>query len=240
MGLFDLPAPVLSWIDERLAAFLPPLARLLLWAAVGAFLSMELYRLASPQRRIGELRRALEHTRRKLADFDGEFEEAWPQIRRMLALALRRVGIVLPATVLASLPLLVFIVWMDTNYGGAFPPPGNPVTVQAAGDFQARWIEDASGAPPRAEVIDPVGRPVAEVPVKAPVPVVEKRRWWNVLIGNPAGYIPDEAPVDRISIDLPRQQFLSIGPAWMRGWEVVFFASLFLFAFALKTVRRIE
>jgi hypothetical protein len=237
MGLLDLPSPVLSWIDERLTGLLPTTAALLLWAAVGAFLSMELYRLTSPQKRMTVIRRALDRTRSYVAHFDGPFEEAWPHIRHMLSLALRRVVMVLPATILASLPLLVVIVWLDSRYGDAFPSPGEPVSVTAPGGFQGHWVD---GAPPRAQVVDAKGAAVADVPVAAPAPVIHKRRWWNTLVGNPAGYLPDGAPVDRIDIALPRQQFLAIGPRWMRGWEVTFFTALFIFALTLKTVRRIE
>lgn len=240
MGLLDLPSPFLSGIDQWLTGFLPPLAKLVIWAAIGALLSMELYRRLSPQRRIAQVKLALERAHRHLAAFDGEIEDAWPHIRRMLSFALRRVLMVLPATLAASLPLLVFLVWIDTSYGGTFPPPGAPVNVRVAGAFEGRWIDGGGGAPPKAEVIDPHGGRVAEVPVEAPVSVIHKRRWWNALIGNPAGYLPAEGPVEKVEIGLPRQEILPVGPGWMRGWEVTFFASLVLFAFVFKAVRRIE
>lgn len=240
MGLLDLPAPILNWIDRYLSEFLPPVARLLLWAAAGALISMELYRLLSPQRRIVRLKGALQEAHHRLDAFDGEIEEAWPHIRRLLSLALQRLLIVLPATVLASLPLLVFIIWLETNYGGVFPPPGEPVAIQVSGGLRGQWVYDGTKGSPRAKLMDPRGALVAEVPLKAAVPVVEKRRWWNAIIGNPAGYLPDDAPVDRIEFQLPRQQFLEVGPGWARGWEAIFFAALFLFASSLKTLRRIE
>ncbi len=239
MGLLDLPSPILTQIDRWLDQ-VPPLAKLVLWAALGAILSMEIYRLLSPQRRIGQIKAALERTRDHVSRFDGEFAEAWPHIRRMLALALRRVFIVLPATLLASLPVLVFIIWLDGNYGGTFPPAGEPVSVAVPGAFEGRWIDQGDGAPPRAEVVDPAGEPVLDVLLTTPIAVVHKRRWWNMLVGNPAGYLPDEAPVERIDIALPRQEFLPVGPSWLRGWEATFFAALVLFALVFKSVRRIE
>jgi hypothetical protein len=240
MGLLDLPAPLFSWLDAVLTMIAPPFARLLLWAAAGALISMELYRLVSPQERIATVKSALEQVRRTVNDFDGPFEEAWPHIRHMLWLAVRRVLLVLPATLLASLPLLVVIVWLDTHYGGMFPPPGASAAVHVGEGFQGRWIDEGNGSPPRAEVLDPVGARIAEVPMAAPVSVVHKRQWWNALIGNPAGYLSDETPLDRIEIALPRQQLISFGPDWLRGWEPVFFVALLAFALALKTVRRIE
>jgi hypothetical protein len=239
MGLFDLPSPAFSWVDHWLTAFLPPLARLVLWAALGALVSMELYLLSSPQRRIRALKLMLQRAQRRAAEYDGEFREVWPLIGRTLSLASRRVAVVLPATLLASLPLLAFVVWLEGAYGGAFPEPGEPVEVTVLGAYEARWIHQAAGERHRAEVRDHRGDPVLEIAIAAPAPVVHKRHWWSVLIGNPAGYLPDDAPVDRIEMKLPRQHFLPVGPTWLRGWEAVFFPALLVFALIFKAVRRI-
>jgi len=240
MGILDLPSPLLSRIDLWLTDFLPPLVKLMLWAAIGALISMELYRLLSPQKRIAQLKLALQRAQRRVIEFDGDFAEGWPHIRRMLSFALRRVAIVLPATIIASLPVLVFIVWLDQQYGGSFPPPGEAVGVEVSDGYSGRWVDDGLGATPRAEVRDAAGTPIAEIPVTKPTPVIHKWRWWNTLIGNPAGYLPDELPIEQVVIALPRQQILPVGPDWLRGWEVVFFAALTLFALAFKTVRRIQ
>lgn len=236
MGVLDLPSPYLTAVDDWLAHFMPAAMTLVIWAAAGSVLCMELYRLTSPQKHIAEIKLALERSRRQVAEFDGEMEEAWPHIRRMLSLAMHRVAITFPATIVASLPLLLVIVWLDNRYGDAYPPPGVPVSVQVAGGFEGRWV-NGDGGPPRAAVVDRGGAPVAEVPVAEPVSIIHKRRWWNALIGNPAGYLPDNLPFDRIDIALPRRQVLSVGPAWLRGWEPTFFVALILFSLGFKTVR---
>ena len=51
-GLFDLPAPLLEWLDDRLTVIVPPAVSVAIWAAVAAVLSLELYRLVSPQAKI--------------------------------------------------------------------------------------------------------------------------------------------------------------------------------------------
>src|SRR5690606_28097841 len=85
MGLFDLPSPLLSWLDGELARFLPTAVLVALWGAAGGLVSMELYRLLSPQQRIAHLREKLAHAQAYLNDFDGPFEEAWRHIRRTLS-----------------------------------------------------------------------------------------------------------------------------------------------------------
>ncbi|HEU4986107.1 MAG TPA: hypothetical protein VFT89_03475, partial [Rhizobiaceae bacterium] len=174
----------------------------------------------------------------RVSGFDGEFEDAWPLIRRMLSLAFRRVALVFPATILASLPLLFVILWLDSHYGNIFPPENEPVEVAVADGYEGRWIDKGGGAP-HAEILNREGTPVAEVPVENPVPVIHKRQWWNLLIGNPAGYLDDQLPFDRIDIALPRQEVLPFGPEWLRGWEILFLGSMMLFALLLKRVRGI-
>ena len=237
MGLLDLPAPLFSALDRLMGLGIPPVFRLIIWALVGAVVSMELYKLLSPQARISELRTELETAQHEVSTFDGEFTEAWPLIRRMLSLAFRRIGVILPGTVIASLPALALIVWLDTAYGHAFPPEGEPVTVDVSRPFTATWQN--SGDEPHALVFQG-GQTMIDQPIGAAVPVITKRRWWNLLIGNPAGYLDRDAPIDAISLALPVQHFISFGPKWARGWEPIFFAAIIIFAFALKRLRNIE
>lgn len=238
MGLFDLPSPVFSAIDGWLAHFLPASVLVTVWAALAASLCMELYRVFSPQARIANVMRTFEGTRRRVIEFEGEFTEILPDIRAMLSLALRRVALVFPATIVSALPLLFVIVWIDGRYGDAYPPANEAVSVSVPGDFEARWVAGDDGAP-HAEVTDLAGSPVADIAVAQPISVIHKRVWWNALFGNPAGYLDDSLPFDRIDIALPRREVVPFGPNWLRGWEGVFFAAMILFALTLKNVRGI-
>lgn len=240
MGVLDLPGPLFAWLDSHLGSVLPPVAMLVLWGLLGAVVSMELYRLLSPQGRIADLKRRLREAQRQLSGFDGEFDEAMPLIGRTLGLALRRIAVVLPATLAASLPVLALIIWVDSTYGRSFPAPGEPAPLSTEAPYHGQLKAEPQADRARAEVLDEHGTVVAEVEMKAPVPVVHKKRWWNVIIGNPAGYIDRSAPVEHITVALPRQEFLTAGPAWLRGWEMIFFAALVMSSFAVKAARRIQ
>jgi hypothetical protein len=76
--------------------------------------------------------------------------------------------------------------------------------------------------------------------VKAPVDRIEKRHWWNLLLGNPAGYLPAETAVDRIDLAMQRREVIALGPSWLRTWEPIFFAPLLLGALMLNLIRRVE
>lgn len=241
MGLLDIPAPLFAWLDRSLEGVLPTTARLVLWGVVAAVLSMALYWRLSPQRGIAAVRTKAAAARRALDAYDGDFADAWPLLRAALGLALKQVGLVIGPALLASLPALCLIVWLSNAYGHSFPPPGAGVEVRAVPQqFQARWRGGDGRQRPGILVTDSAGRAVGEIPLSAPVPTLHKRQWWNVLIGNPAGYLSDESGPDRVEIDLPSPDYLSFGPAWMRGWETVFFSTLLVGSLLIKIVFRIE
>ncbi len=242
MGLFDLPAPVFAWLDSLAATVLSAPLRLMIWGAIGGLISMGLYCLLSSQRRIAEGKRALADARQRLDAFDGEFAEAMPLIRHLLATAFAQVGRVAAPAIVGSLPLLTLIAWLATAYGYAYPASGAVPAIHIAPEqLQAEWVApEASRQTPRVIVHDTQNRAVAEVALPEPVPVIHKRRWWNALFGNPAGYIDDDAAVDRIRVELPAREYLTIGPGWLHGWELPFFLSLLVASVALKVLARIE
>ena len=93
---------------------------------------------------------------------------------------------------------------------------------------------------PHIVVADQAGNVVRSIPWKAPVPTIDKRHWWNFLIGNPAGYLPDDAGIDRIQLDLPANEYLPFGPAWLRAWYGIFFAAVLASSLAVKFWARID
>ncbi len=241
MGIFDAPAPALSWIDSQAAEVLPPVVRLIFWGIIGAILSMFLYRALSPQDRIARDKRDIREARRDLDKFDGDFADAFPLISRLLRLSLKQVGRVGWPAIVASLPLLVLLVWLSTVYGHQYPPSGQAPEIQTMpSQLQAQWVDRQNGSLPHVVVSNESRQIVADIRLAAPVPVIHKRQWWNTLIGNPLGYLPDNAAVDRVSISLPQKTYLPFGPGWVRGWELPFFLSLVLVSILIKVVFGIE
>jgi hypothetical protein len=72
------------------------------------------------------------------------------------------------------------------------------------------------------------------------VGAVHQRRWWNVLVGNPAGYLPGPGDVDAVELNLPRAEFLPFGPGWLRGWIGYFFGIVIVLSLALKFLWRLH
>ncbi len=249
-GVFDLASPALSWIDGLMSGWLPVTIRLLFWAVVTGVVSMALYRLASNQAKLTAIKAEMAALRRQLAEFDGPFGDMWALTGRNLGLALRQLWVTLVPAVLASVPVIFLLVWVSNTFDLVIPSPGAPVVVKAfAGDGHElpplHWRGDAqpqghdawavawpeAGAP--AELLGSDDKVLLSLPTVAPVGAVHQRRWWNVLIGNPAGYLPP-GEVDAVSIDLPSREYLPFGPAWLRGWIPLFFGVVIVVSLLLK------
>jgi hypothetical protein len=233
MGLLDLPAPFFDYVDRSLLGTLPPLARLILWAIAGAAASLLLYRLLSPQRRIADAKAAALDARRKLNAHAGDLESALPLMRQSMTAALRHVGLVFPAALIASLPVLALLVWLDGAYGYQLPQGSQTPTVSVEpANYSGQWQPDGS-----IEVRDKSGTEVARLTLAEPITQIAKRQWWNALIGNPAGYLPEQGPIEHVTIALPERQYLPVGPDWLRSWltvalTVLVIASLFIMRIA--------
>jgi hypothetical protein len=243
MGLFDLPGPLLDWLDGVLGLVAPPTLRLIVWGLIGGAATMALYWLLSPQRAIAAAKTDAASARRSLDAYDGEFADAWPLIRRVLGQALRQLRLVLWPALVASLPAICLLVWISTAYGYSFPPAGAEVPIQTSPrELQAALV--APGTPPAAAreivVADPDGKVISTIPWAAPIATIHKRQWWNLLFGNPAGYLPDDAAVERVELDLAPNEYLPFGPAWLRPWYGVFFTALVIGSLAVKLIWRIQ
>ena len=246
MGLLDLPAPLFAGLDGLLSGVAPPTLRLVLWAVIAAALSMAAYWLLSPQARIAQAKADALAARRALDAYDGELAGAWPLMGRVLRTALRQLGLVTSPAVLGSLPVLALLAWLSTTYGHSLPADGTPIPVRttpAAGEVRVQAVQaeaDAVAAGHQVVVLDQAGNVVGRYLLSAPVPTIHKRQWWNALIGNPIGYLPDSSPLEWIELGLPQREYLPLGPSWLRAWYVVFFGVLLAASLGIKVAARIE
>ncbi|MBA4096317.1 MAG: hypothetical protein C0484_06040 [Rhodospirillum sp.] len=235
MGLLDLPAPLFDFVDGSMLGALPPLVRLVLWAIAGAAVSLTLYRWLSPQRRIAAAKAAALDARRRLNAHDGDLESALPLMRQSMKAALRHVGLVFPGALIASLPVLALLVWLDGAYGYQLPQDRQApaVSVEPA-RFSGQWQADSSIA-----VRDQGGAEVAHLTLAEPITRIEKRQWWHAIVGNPAGYLPEQGPIDSVTIALPERQYLPVGPDWLRSWLAVALTALVIASLLIMRIARI-
>lgn len=246
MGILDIPIPLLNWIDGLLSSFLGPGPRLAFWAVLGAVLSMLIYRLLTPQRRIAGIERITRRLRRRLDQHEGELREGFSLIGKMLRLSLERLRLVVGPALVGALPIIFLVVWASTSFDAMLPRNSEEVTAKVVPSSYTAVVSRRGGAPDvsgsklHVTALDRSGQVVESLPIKAPVTQIHKWTWWNILVGNPAGYLPSDGPVDLILLDLPRARYLPFGPDWLRGWEALFFGVTLLAALALKFALKIR
>ena len=252
MGLFDLPGPLFTALDSLMSG-LPAFARLLIWATFTGIISMLLYWLCSAQEKTGEAKERAIAARKAMASYDGtEMDEMLPLAKESLVASLKHFGIVLGPALLSSLPALAIIVWVSGAFGYQQPAPGSEVisyTVPTVAINDATEVADSNGAAwtltwpaegESRELVAANGEVLTSLPLNAPIPVVHKKLWWNSLIANPNGYLPDEYEVEAVYFELGSMEFLSFGPGWVRGWEFSYFVLLILVSLGVKVAFKIH
>ena len=113
--------------------------------------------------------------------------------------------------------------------GWNFPAPGTPVAVTAENldvphsaltwtgievqqQSESGWVV---AWPDQSASLMHEQSTLLELPTRVPASIVHKHQpIFNRLIGNPAGYLPDGAPMAAIRIDMPRQELHPLGPGW--------------------------
>jgi hypothetical protein len=249
MGFFDIPAPLYSAVDGLLQ-FLPPLARLLFWAAVTGAASMALYWLCSAQDKVEAAKQQAVSARKAMAGYDGtDFDEMLPLAKASLTTSGKHFLIVLVPAVLSSLPALTLIIWVSNQFGYILPAPGDTVNISSTaplaelmeastGEFSYSLTWPAADTP--IVLTTPTGTELLTLPLTATIPVVHKRVWWNSLIGNGNGYLPDDSSVDAINFALEPVQFFAVGPDWARSWELSYFLLLICVSLGIKVTFKIH
>lgn len=258
MGLFDFPAPIFSAIDSSLATAVPPVFRLVFWGFLCGWLTMMVYRFFSNQKKIGALKAEQKVQQKNIAEFDGEFAELMPMIGHTLALGFKQLGLALSPALIATVPVLFIVIWAAGEFGYENPIVGSAVflTVEPeASDIH--WssitenkISDIQFSDEGWFVNWPLAgqeltmnegnRPLLVLPLEHRIPIIHKKRWWNLLVANPLGYLPKDGKTDVINIQLPRAVMIGFGPEWMRGWMFTFFMTFLISSIIFKRLLRLD
>jgi hypothetical protein len=218
-----------------------------------------MYKWISNQARIADIKRQLLSSRQQLNEFDGELAELWPLLGHNLSLAGRQLGLTFFPAIAASVPVIFILIWMSSLYDALPPQVGAKIRVEAVADethqvspthwdggdvekmnekgvWQIAWPSEKQ--PMR--LIDSDGITLLQLPGTASVSTVHQKRWWNLLTGNPSGYLPSPGDIDEVHIGLRGEEFMSFGPAWLRSWLTLFFGVIVITSLTLKFAWRLH
>jgi hypothetical protein len=246
---------LLTLVDGCLAELLSDTMRLICWAIAAGISSMGLYVLVSPQHKLKAVGEELAEVRSALARYHGDFAGACPLIRRSVALAVRRLALVTGPSFVAGVPVVAVLVWMGDVYAHRLPEAGDTVVMhlEPAGS-RVTWEPTAIALCdtqkgvwhvlwPRPDhpiyLRNARGRQLVGLPLATATPELKRWKWWNLVFANPAGYLPGESRVEKITIQYPRRTVLSFGPPWARSWLTAFLTVTCLAAVVTKWIFRI-
>jgi uncharacterized membrane protein (DUF106 family) len=253
MSIANCTFPVLGEVDHFFAELFPPFIRVCIWGIISGSMSIGVYALLSPQKLIREKKSKIAELQRAFLKADDvEFRMVIALSVRNLKQSFSMLGMVLGPTILSLVPNLIILVWINVFYSYEEPIAGTPVSMAAVpasivltviengvpvikSDSGAAWPENGHYV----SIIGPDGIELTRLPHHPPVSAVRKWRWWNILLGNDAGYIPQHSAVEEIHFDLKRWHLLNGFPKWLATWEFPFITSVFAWSVALKLGFRI-
>lgn len=254
LPVIEYTFPFYEWINGWLLAWMPGVIRIVVWGAISGCAAMLLFLVSSDQAGIVELKGRTRELQRRMLGANINHSEVMKLARSNLVISFRLLGKVGLPSLLASLPVLLAILWLSAFDTYALPPDGETVRVDVIpGKPDLTFLPKAAFVDEAGTVQYVVGAVIGPVqvlngdrmlysgdPANPPVGTVRKEEWWNVLLGSVAGYIQEDASVDELHWNFPRKSFISGAPEWLSTWEFPFFLSLLVVALGMKIGLRIH
>jgi uncharacterized membrane protein (DUF106 family) len=238
-------------------SFMPEALRLALYGLVVGVVAMLIYRLTSPQKRLKAIKQQMADARAAMRSYTGtDASEMLRLSARAIAPALRQLLYVLGPTILAMLPVLLVVLWLEARYSNQLPNSGDIVNVTvlpsdspvfwsvsavetlSIGHYALRWPSHDA----RVQLLYPgMKAPLLNLPLDRPMSSITKWRWWHRVLdaGEPLE-LPADAPIESITFDMPARHVWSVGPSWMRTWHTPFMAALTVAALGMKFALKIH
>lgn len=258
-SVLDILNPALAVVDRVLSdsLSLAPVWRIAIFAALGSAASMLLFKKLSNQVELAAVKREIGQVQKDLARVAVENGGLGRLLQRNLKLTGRQLWLSFWPALLASLPVLFLLAFCSNQFGVEAPAAGSrvyvtPVDLQGSptdyewlgvnAQWDARkqaWTFYQPGSGESATLMR--GDQVQLVlPTVVPARVMHARKWWNVLLANPAGYLGEHASAAQFEFNTPTQVIINWGPGWMRGWLFAFLLFLVLFSVAFKILWKIH
>lgn len=253
MGFFDLPSPLFSLVSRFLVPFLPETGIITIGACFASCFSMAVYLLLSPQKRLAVLKQHIVDTRMNIAGHHEEFGSVVKLGAQLLSLTLKQVLMTSGPAVAAALPVIFIYVWMSNTFTLDLPDNGmvkvslfpqncaaRLVTELGRPQKNGTWFVPWHSLGSHLQIVDGIGQTVVNSDTNAYVSILHKRKWWNLFLGNPAGYIENSSTLERVEFDFKRLEYFCFGPSWLRGWKGLFLGVTFSLSFAVKSFFKIH
>jgi len=254
MGFFDWLTPILNWFDDLISPVIPLTFILIIWALISALLGVLTFRKLCQFDRLTDTKTQLKSAQQTMIDHDGDFADLLPLAWQNIKLSLKRMGITLWPALTSIIPVMFILVFLSNRYDLQAPAQGMlvPYTVTAeteqGGEPDWYWLNQDNMQkhkqlhwPEKTTTLTLTNgdTEVFSAPFK-PVGIIHKKHWWNLLIGNPAGYLSEDSPIKQITFEFPQKTV----PDWMQnylgGWLWFYLLVTVLFSVVLMIRLKIK
>ncbi|MFO1039498.1 MAG: hypothetical protein U1E45_21855 [Geminicoccaceae bacterium] len=254
-GVLNAVFPALNALDDAMATVMPAWLRLVVFGILSGAVSMGLYSLLSNQEGIKAQKAKLQDIQRQLKAAGDDLALTMSLSRQNLSIAFGLLGRSAVPAILSSLPIVFIIAWLAVHWGYQAPPEGTPVPVTLAPADVPVAVEPAgllSGQGADLALQWPAPTTTLQIlsggtslwtgtaEALASTGEVGRPRWYSSILGNPAGYLPADGPLDTFSVALPEQELLGFGPWWVRTWWFVYFLTVVIVSLAVKFIFKID
>lgn len=240
-------------IQSALSVYASDVVIILFWALVLSVISMLIYKLTSPQKRLRILKEEQKEIQQLMKDDEVMEEQAISLAGKLLKVSFRRVCLTCLPAVLSGIPILLMWGFLSYNFDRETPQAGDVISMNISPAVEGVYVNNQFLAPDNKGEIavnwpsegnlmmgDRQGHEIFDVNRSKPEYFINKWKWWNVIIPSPYGYIGKNANVDMIWINLPMKEYLTFGPWWLRSWFVVFVLGMITFSLLIKYTFKIE
>lgn len=248
--------PIFDKIDGWTSNFLPFPLQNLLWGIVSGIFAFIIYLLFSNQSSISELKNKMKALRKKMFDSSLDDKSEYNSLAKQnLSLSFKLLSKIMLPALLSVIPVIIIAIWYDMNHSFIIPffddrvpisatplsstldiQPNNLSEIDNKGDLYIRPknINDEISIFNN-EVLIYSGKLFSK-----PIPFIIKKKWWNILLSSPVGYITDDSQIEVISINYPEKIIFNKMPHIINGWELFFFIGIFISALPLRIIFKVQ
>ncbi|MBL4659313.1 MAG: hypothetical protein JKY19_03080 [Alcanivoracaceae bacterium] len=258
MAFFDIFAPVLSLFDDMIEPFTSTFIRLVFWAYIAAMISSVIFKRLSNPEKINALKIKLKAMQDQLNQHEGEFAELKDLAVNTIKLSMKRMVLTFIPALLASIPVIFLLTYLSNRYELHEPvvnevvpininweklDANNTVSIFKRDELIKKENINSISWPEKNQILNLIDDTTNIEILIFPSPIsriIHKKKWWNNLIGNPAGYLAEDSSISSIEFNYQQQEIISFGPKWIRGWLFIFFFMTMIFSVAFIFIFKIK
>lgn len=236
-GVLGIPFSFYDAMDGLVAGLIGSVSSIIVWSLLCSVAVLFLYRLCSPQAKLRVFKQRMREIQSDLIKDPDDLALMLRLSGENIRIALTRFLYTFLPTCIAILPLLSLTSWLNAEYG--YVSPESSAQIEATGmpgEVNVRVETVAEGL----VIFDATGTRIGDVELPPQGQGLGRKVWWNMVLGNPMGYLSDDASINSVEFNFERREFISFGPGWLRGWEAIFLLGMTVFSSVLKIAFKVE